>query len=334
MTKKRGNNGGNGKGQHGNAKAAFKKVARWRDELPKVQLLPRDLDQDQFLDDVIQAQNNPNDPNRLKKATFVKIAKKFLADAKRIDPILRDIALFIKGEADIDINQARDDRILSVLGKDRRHQNYGIPKTRIVKGPDKEQDRLIKKSLDENDGNFDDIKDVARYAIEGETADEVAALCIVMKWLKESKFVLPGGARVLSFTNRFIRSTGSRYRSGIATIFIPDPEDEKGYVIAEIQIRHKGFERDIEMGRKSKQMSRETYKRIRAYEERYADGAWPEDILKKYKHEHAMSAKIHDGATKQNDIDLDAMLLLIKIFQGVRLRALQTIDARMSIDYG
>lgn len=305
----------------------FLRVAPWGDTLPTVQLLP-EVNINQFVaDDDYAKTAQPDSKERLSRPTFLTFANALAEDAERVNPVLRSIYETIKNLASNDIARARMEEFNQIKPDKRKYYKVkDDPKISYKDGGIKDIWRIIKKALDEYGGKFQKIRDVARCAIEGETSEEIAALCVVMEWMKDNDYELPGGARIVEIDNRFKVATGTRYRSLKAVVAIPIEGGERPYHLAEIMVRHKGFEKDIDhvlRRGKGNRVSHQIYHLVRSFEERYAKSSWPGEIYKKYKQHWQDVVDIHDEARDNHGLHESLMYPLFRMFKSMRAAATQ-----------
>ena len=183
----------------------------------------------------------------------VQNAEDLIRDAQKVEHLLQEIvrALIHKANETIDIT------------------NKGEIKTGCFNMAEtKSFDRINHKAKNEYDGNFNDIRDVARGAVKLNDCEKIGALSAVLDWAYKNQVELPGGAMIVVSEDRFTKPLSSGYSSHKVNIAIPIPGEQGRWHIAEVMLMHDKFEKDIKANKRNKfyDNSHEAYEKFRYLE--------------------------------------------------------------------
>lgn len=214
-----------------------------------------------------------------------------LDDAKKVEPMLPDIACSI-------IEKANED--LRTLGMPtiKLRQSYKL-------GPTKTKERILEKADGEYEGLLAAIRDITRAQLGLKDNRQIAALCTVMEWAAHEHIPLPHGAQIVITSNRFEKPTPTGYSSFKANIAIPMPGEPGRWHVVELMTVNTNFEHAIATttDNKLKKNSHGVYETERTLEDKARSTELTKESALYYGRVIKMGNELHQKARKEFGLD-------------------------------
>ncbi len=240
--------------------------------------------------------------------------------AKLAEPMMDNIMRALIKKANIDINTInKTPETLEKLGLDPKGNGIPTIDYKSYKLADtKRRDRIIEKAGGEYEGDFRDIRDIARGQVRLEDLNQIAALASVMQWSKDYDVDLPHDARVTVASNRFKKPTDTGYSSFKINVTIP--VFDRHHTV-EYQLVHGEFEDRISSDTKNRfhTNSHDSYALERTFQDfaRDPNASLTPKTFKRFQQANAVCKAIHEKARKATRLDD----IQFKPFERLRLNS-------------